>query len=162
MNKDLYGKNVIIPDAIKKHLKDSLNNIKGLDQTSEGYRRNIQLQNAQTIGYPQLKRIKNFFDTFQGDTKDADFLLNGGMEMKSWVDTTLQSMRSGVETTKRNKKQSGMSNQYIRPHEKNNNVLRPSKKHLKVSQRHATSIGNLPSPVMEQIDRIKELILKNI
>lgn len=160
MNSALYGKQIEFPFLLKKHLADSLNQLKNLDKNSEGYKRNLQLQNAKTITYPQLKRIKNFFDSFNGTVNDENFILNGGLPMKSWVDTTLDGMRKNIESIKKTRKDSGENNQFIKSHEKNSFNLRPSEKHLKIKDRHATSLGNLPSPVMESINRINEILKK--
>ena len=162
MNKELYGKTIKIPDLLITHLNDSLRQIKNIDKNGEGYKRNVQLQTAKVITYPQLKRIKNFFDNFKGVVTDMEFILNGGLPMKSWVDTTLKSMRDSLEATKRNKTNAGQENQYIRTHEKNFATVRPSKTHLKTKYKHATSLGNLPTPVMEELNRINELIKKII
>lgn len=162
MNSQLYSKTIEIPDLLKKHLSDSLKQVTNVNQDEEGYKRNIQLQNAKNIGYPQLKRIKNFFDTFRGDVTDPSFILNGGLVMKSWVNTALESMRGNIESIKRNRTNAGESNRFIKAHDKNGLNIRPSQKHLKVSQRHDTSIANLPSPVMEEVNRINEILKKII
>lgn len=158
MNKDLYGKEVFFPDEMRVHLKKVMDKYGSVAKDTEGYKRNLELQNSEKISYTRLKRIKNFFDTFKGKTTDIQYILNGGKEMKWWVNMTLDNMRNNVEATKRNKMEAGFNNQFRKEHEKPGISIRPSKEHLKASQRHATSIGNLPSPVMEAIEKIKNLI----
>lgn len=160
MNKDLYDKEFHIPDIIRLHLKNNMEKVKSVANDTEGYKRNMELQNKKTISYPQLKRIKNFFDTFNGKTNDVEYILNGGGEMRSWVDTTLNSVRQNIKSLKTNKKEAGFSNQFRREHTKPGINIRPSKEHLKTTQKYSTSIGNLPNPVMEEIDKIKNIINK--
>lgn len=162
MNKDLYNKEFTIPNALKIHLKKNMEMVKSTAKDTEGYRRNMELQAQKTISYPQLKRIKNFFDNFNGKTNDVEYILNGGSEMNAWVNTTLNSVRENLKSLKSNKSNAGFSNQFRREHTKPGINIRPSKEHLKTTQRHATSIGNLPSPVMEEISKIKNIINKII
>lgn len=160
MNKDLYNKEINIPNELRIHLKKNMAMAKNAAKDSEGYKRNLELQNKETISYPQLKRIKNFFDNFKGKTNEVEYILNGGREMHSWVNTTLNGMRENIKNVKKNKTEAGFSNQYRREHTKPGINIRPSKEHLKTTQRHATSIGNLPNPVMEEVEKIKQIINK--
>lgn len=162
MNKDLYNKEFPIPDDMKIHLKKNMERVKSVAKDTEGYRRNMELQAQKTISYPQLKRIKNFFDSFKGKTNDIEYILNGGSEMNAWVNTTLNSVRENLKSLKTNKKEAGFSNQFRREHTKPGINVRPSKEHLKTTQKYATSIGNLPNPVMEEINKIKDIINKLI
>jgi hypothetical protein len=128
--------------------------MKDKDKRSEGYKRNQELQNKNFITYKQLKRIKNFFDNFKGNQKDKEFILNGGFEMKNWVEDTLRRMRDGLHITKRNKMETGMSNQFIKPHEKKDFTnVRPSQKHKSTLQKYDTA-------VTEALKRINQLISK--
>lgn len=154
MNKDLYDSEVELPDHLRKHLKISFLKMKDKNKRSEGYKRNQELQNKNFITYKQLKRIKNFFDNFKGNQKDKEFILNGGFEMKNWVEDTLRRMRDGLHITKRNKMETGMSNQFIKPHEKKDFTnVRPSQKHKSTLQKYDTA-------VTEALKRINQLISK--
>ena len=85
--------------------------VKNADANTEGYNRNKELQSQKFITYKQLKRIKNFFDNFKGNHKDPSFILNGGVEIKNWVNDELRKMRDYVKNTKTNKMNAGMMNQ---------------------------------------------------
>lgn len=124
------------------------------DENEDGYKRNKELQNSETIGYRQLKRIKNFFDNFKGTHKDASFILNGGFIMKNWVNDELRKMREFRKLTNKNKMEAGMQNQFIDPHEKKDfNNVRPSQEHIR-------SVDRYNAKVTESLKRINEIISK--
>ncbi len=100
-NSELIGKKVEITDDIKYHLQKIFNAYKG-PKDSEGYSRLRNLCDIKHITYEQLKRIKNFFDTFDGNNKDTVYLLNGGTKMKQWVYEKLDHLRNGVNYRKKN------------------------------------------------------------
>ena len=108
--------------------------VKNADENTEGYNRNQELQDKNFIEYKQLKRIKNFFDNFIGNHKEPSFILNGGVEMKNWVNNELRKMRDYTKMTKTNKMNAGMQNQFIKPHEKKDFTnVRPSQQHSNTS-----------------------------
>lgn len=128
--------------------------VKDADKDSEGYKRNKELQTKNYITYQQLKRIKNFFDNFKGNQKEDVFILNGGVLMKNWVNDQLRKMREGLKITKRNKMDTGMENQFIKPHEKKDFTnVRPSQQHLSTREKYN-------SAVTESLRRINEIISK--
>ena len=154
MNKAIYDKEIELPENYREHLKVCFQKVKNPDKHGEGYKRNQELQNQRFIGYPQLKRIKNFFDNFKGNQKDTSFILNGGVEMKNWVNDQLRKMREGLKMTKTNKMNTGMQNQFIKPHEKKDFTnVRPSQKHKSTLQKYDTA-------VTESLRRINEIISK--
>ncbi len=65
MNKNLYDRKAKIPDSLMKHLKDCFNSVSA-DSNTEGYNRNQDLVNNGHATYQQIKRIKNWFQTFSG------------------------------------------------------------------------------------------------
>jgi hypothetical protein len=79
----------------------------------------------------------------------------GGDHMLGWVNHTLNSDRSSIESGKEAKAQSGMPNAYIRPHTKNklNDLNRPSKSHSKI---------NSDIKITEALKRINQIIQKII
>ena len=128
--------------------------VKNADENTEGYNRNKELQTQKFITYKQLKRIKNFFDTFKGNHKDPSFILNGGVEIKNWVNNELRRMRDYVKNTKKNKMNTGMMNQFLDPHEKKDFTnVRPSQKHLK-------TVDKYDAAVTESLRRINEIMSK--
>ena len=60
MNKDLYGKAWQFPKHMQDHMKICFAKVKNADSNVEGFNRNKRLQSAINVGYPELKRIKNF------------------------------------------------------------------------------------------------------
>jgi hypothetical protein len=156
MNKDLYGHTVPLPEEVVGYLGQCFDAAKGADDSTEGYKRNKDLRDKKEITYQQLKRMKNWFDNFNGSDRDLPFILNGGHYVKGWVDTTLGSMREGSQLSKEIKS-TVLPNQFIQPHEKNNvnNMNRPSQSHKSNIDRHATSIS-------EDIEKINDLIRKII
>ena len=128
--------------------------VKTADENTEGFKRNTELQNQKFITYKQLKRIKNFFDNFKGSHKEPSFILNGGVEIKNWVNNELRKMRDYIANTKTNKMNAGMMNQFIAPHEKKNFTnVRTSQEHLKTVDKYTPSVN-------ENVMRINEIISK--
>lgn len=157
MNKDLYNNpkgEIEFPKDKQEHMKKCFHMVKGANENVEGFKRNQELQSKNYIDYKQLKRIKNFFDNFKGNHKDPSFILNGGVEMKNWVNDVLRKMRQGLDLTKRNKADTGMMNQYIKPHEKKDFT------NVRASQKHASTLQKYDSAVTESLKRINELISK--
>ena len=157
MNKDLYNSpqgEIEFPNDKREHLKKCFHMVKGADENTEGFNRNKELQTKKFIDYKQLKRIKNFFDNFKGKHTDPSFILNGGVEIKNWVNDELRRMREYVKNTKTNKMNTGMMNQFIDPHEKKDFTnVRPSQEHLKTTDKYNPSVN-------EDVKRINELISK--
>lgn len=158
MNKNLYDKEIEIPENIRKNLKNCFSMVKNVDEDSEGYKRNVELQDAKFIGYKQLKRIKNFFDNFNGSQKDPSFILNGGVIMKNWVNNELRRLREFQYLTKRNKMDAGMANQFIKPHSKND--LRNMDSLARTSKQHSRTVDKYDVAVTESLKRINEIISK--
>jgi hypothetical protein len=157
VNNDLYNSakgEIEFPKDKQEHMRKCFHMVKGADENTEGFNRNKELQNQNFIEYKQLKRIKNFFDNFKGNHNESPFVLNGGVEMKNWVDNELRKMRDYNKMTKTNKMNTGMQNQFLKPHEKKNfNNVRPSQEHTKTVDRYNAA-------VTESLKRINEIISK--
>jgi len=123
-NSDLQGKYTKIDNDIKKYLKKIFKSYCG-NKNIEGYTRLKNICDNKEISYEQLKRIKNFFDTFNGKIGDTPYMLNGGSRMKNWVESTLDIARNNLEGKKKTMKDVGMGNQYIDSHEKNSIKIDP-------------------------------------
>ena len=154
MNKALYDKFVEFPKDKQEHMKKYFSLVKDADENSEGFKRNKELQSKNYITYKQLKRIKNFFDNFKGNHRESSFILNGGVLMKNWVNDQLRKMRDGLEMTKTNKMNTGMQNQFIKPHEKKDFT------NVRPSQKHKSTIEKYDTAVTESLKRINEIISK--
>ena len=156
MNNDLYNSakgEIEFPKDKQEHMKICFQRVKGADENTEGFNRNKELQGQKFIEYKQLKRIKNFFDNFKGKDIDHEFILNGGIEMKNWVNNELRRMREGIHMTKHNKSETGMQNQHIQTHSKDGIDVRPSKE-------HSRTVDKYNAAVTESLKRINELISK--
>lgn len=156
MNSDLYGKTFVLPEEVVNYLQQCFDSAKGASQSNEGYRRNIELRKTKEVTYQQLKRMKNWFDNFNGDRNDLEYILNGGDYVKNWVSNTLQSKRNDVDLGKEIKSVV-LPNQYNDTHEKDNieNLNRPSKS-------HNTAVNEIESAINENLKRINDLIKKII
>jgi hypothetical protein len=99
MNSNLYGREFQFPEPLRQHLRVCMKLCPDANPNVEGYRRNKELQNAKTLTYQQIKRVKNWFDNYQGKKEDAPYVLNGGDKMKNWIETTLGTSRRGLQTT---------------------------------------------------------------
>ena len=156
MNKDLYGHKVSLPEDVVGYLEQCYGAAKGSDETTEGYRRNIELRDSREVTYQQLKRMKNFFDNYNGHENDLPFILNGGHYVKEWINRTLGSMRTDVDLGKKVKSEV-LPNQYIQTHEKGDlkNINRPSKS-------HKSNVEFYDLEVTESLKRINDLIKKII
>jgi hypothetical protein len=153
VNKDLYNKRIKFPEEMKEHLKSTFSSVQGADQNTEGYNINQELQGQSSISYQQLKRIKNFFDSFKGIPNEPSYILNGGEKMKGWVDGALRFLRDSIHDTKHNKSETGMQNQHIQSHEKDFTNVRPSQTHKSTLQKYDTA-------VTESLKRINNLMNK--
>jgi hypothetical protein len=157
VNKDLYNSpqgEIEFPNDKREHLKKCFHMVKGADENTEGFNRNKELQTKKFIDYKQLKRIKNFFDNFKGKHTDPSFILNGGVEIKNWVNDELRKMREYGHLTKKNKMDAGMQNTFINPHEKKDFT------NVRKSQEHSKTVERYTEAVTESLKRINEIMLK--
>lgn len=149
MNKELYNRKAKLPESLKNHLQKSFEMVEG-DSNTEGYNRNKELRETGIMGYPVLKRVKNWFDSYQGDGKDAPYILNGGDRMHKWCNHVLDHWRGVLEQGKSIKSNTGMENQHIDTHEKDGIVVNPHDKHEK-------GINKFDTAITEEIKKINQL-----
>lgn len=116
-NSELKNRKFPIPKGIKKMLRSTLNNYNG-DKTIDGYKRLNNLVETDAVSYLEMKRLKNFFDHYIGSDKSAEYILNGGDNMKFWVENTLNRATKAVKDFKQAKKDAGISNAFIKSHDK--------------------------------------------
>lgn len=151
MNSKLYNNIVMIPDSLLKHLNDCFNSMQG-DVNTEGWKRNQELRQQKQITYQQIKRIKNWFDSYSGNKEDAPFILNGGDRMKKWCDEALRIMRDSTSSSKKIKSDTGMQNQYLSSHYK-----------LGIGTQNSSTAQQLSlDGVNEEVMKINKLIKKII
>lgn len=156
MNKDLYGNTVQLPEDVVEYLQQCFDSANTDDSTIEGFKRNQELRDSRETTYQQLKRIKNWFDNFNGLENDLPFILNGGHYVKNWVNDTLGGMRNNVYMGKKAKSEV-LPNQFIQTHTKDNlNTMN------RQSKSHSSSVGEINKDITENLKRINELIKKII
>jgi|694.fasta_scaffold56518_5 hypothetical protein len=149
MNSQLYNRKAKLPDSLVKHLEKSFNSM-GSDTNVEGHNRNKELRETGVATYQQIKRIKNWFDSYNGNKEDAPFILNGGDRMNTWCDEVLNVWRNSTEGGKEIKKDTGMMNQYNDEHTRDN---------LNIADTHSSTVDNLKiESIKEDIKRINKLI----
>ena len=154
MNKSLYDKEIEFPSDKQEHMRKCFKRAVGADENVEGFIRNKELQGQKFISYKQLKRIKNFFDNFKGNHNELSFILNGGVEIKNWVNDELRKMREFIKMNKTNKMNTGMQNQFIDTHQKKDFT------NVRTSQEHSRTVDKYNQSVTESLRRINEIISK--
>lgn len=120
-NSELKNRKFPLAKGIRRYLQQVLKNYDG-DKSVMGYKRLNNILEMDAISFSEMKRIKNFFDSYTGTDKSAEYILNGGDAMKTWVNNTLNTARQAVENFKQAKKDAGIKNAFIRHHEKERQV----------------------------------------
>ena len=139
MNKNLYDRKAKLPKSLLKHLEKCGGMVEA-DSNTEGFNRNRELRESGVATYQQIKRIKNWFDSYGGKKEDAPYVLNGGDRMKNWCNHVLDHWRAVDHGGKKRKMDGGMENQFIDNHEKNGMNINPHDKHEKGINKFDTSI----------------------
>jgi hypothetical protein len=111
------------------------------------------LREKREITYQQLKRMKNWFDNYDGGDNELPFILNGGHYVKNWVNETLRSMRDGVSNMDKTRNE-------VLPDNPNTDIdlttmNRPSKSHSDIVNKYNREIT-------ENLKRINEIMKKLI
>ena len=151
MNSNLYNKNIEIPKEVLEYLQTCFDHIPNSDPSIEGHKRNEELRDTGYVTYQQLGRIKNWFDNYSGDGKDAPYILNGADYMRNWVETTIQDLRKQDIT------HSEVEN--ITPDEIDDKFIKdlgPIADMLRPSQEHSTFTQDVR--IKEDLDRINQIM----
>lgn len=117
-NSALIHRTYKVPSELFFHLKSILSqNIN--NKNASGYKRlQTLINNGGIIKYNEMKRIKNFFDNYEGDINNITFILNGGKNMQNWINDTLQISTDSIKNDKEAKMNSGMENAFRKSHTK--------------------------------------------
>lgn len=113
-NSNLVGRKVIFPKALLPRIREAC---KG--QPSQ------QLKNFYERGYLEYDDLKNIKKNYP-QLSDAEKLAHGGDAFYAWVVGQLNALRGRVKEKKENNTAAGLSNQYIKPHEKQNTIQTPN------------------------------------
>jgi hypothetical protein len=116
-NKELNNRTFPLPKGIREYLTNVLHNYNG-SKDVDGYDRLNNILQMKHVTYQEMKRLKNFFDNFQGDVKSDEYQLNGGDALKTWVNNTLNTATSAIRNFKQAKKDLGIKNAFIKHHSK--------------------------------------------
>lgn len=128
-NSELKGRRFQIGTNLLKHLETTMANYNG-DKSVEGYKRLhniISMADNGGIKYEEMKRLKNWFDTHQLAKETEEYILNGGDEMRTWIDSTLNRATKAVKDWKQARKDAGEKNVFIKAHEKDRQNKRKNK-----------------------------------
>ncbi len=164
-NSQLKGKFWNCPDEIVKYLTEVVKNFesKNIDKKTEGYSRAKNIISNKRITYENLKRIKNWFDTYDGKNNDWEYLLNGGKKMKEWVNNTLDTATKGIKNVKDTQNKAGTrDNTHIKTHTKDNSKISFKTTTPKIPKLHKSKVSHqiwTGKPVYEEIERILNLII---
>lgn len=150
MNKELYNRKVKVPESLRSHLSQCFDSVDA-DSNVEGFNRNQDLRKSGIATYQQIKRIKNWFEGYEGNKEDSPYILNGGERMKKWCDSVLDHWRKTLDIGKKAKSEGGMENEYIKYHTKDGIVVSPNQKHEK-------GINKFDTSVTEQIKQINDIM----
>ena len=155
MNSNLYNKTIELPKEVLEYLQSCFEYIPNSDSSIEGHKRNEELRNSGYVTYQQLGRMKNWFDNYQGDGKDAPYILNGADYMRNWVNKTIQDLRT--QDTTHSEVEDIMPD---RIDDKLIDDLGPIADMLRPSKEHSTFTQDIR--IKEDLDRINDLIIKII
>ncbi len=154
-NSKLKGKSWNVPNYALNAISNAVKTYETLqkediesENTTEGYKRAKTILEVKNLKYEHVKKIKSWFDNFDGDHNDIEYRLHGGKTMHNWVDSTLNRERASVKAPKKIKSETGLSNQFIKNHEKDNN---------KVRYKSTFSIPNMAKDISGQIKRGKPI-----
>ena len=100
MNSELYDNTYFLPPDVLKHIQTTLVSI----PNGEGVKRAKFLLKNGSITYQAMKRINNFFDTYNGQDNNQ-YQLAGGDLMRSFIETSLNQDRSAVDRSKKNREE---------------------------------------------------------
>jgi 8-oxo-dGTP diphosphatase len=135
-----------VPDHVLKNIELAINHHKPSEDHA-GYERGSNTLKEKTLTYQNLKRLKNYFDNIDKEGFDQiEFDLNGGENMKNFINDTLSTERNKVKTSKENKSDyAQMDNQF-------------RKTHTKDGVNEDFNIGKIVEKiVMEKMDEVKRV-----
>jgi hypothetical protein len=116
-----------VPDNVFNKINQMLKRINTNDEQAKGLKRAKDIVTDRKVSYLQMKRLKNYFDSYKGDGSDDEFKLIGGKTTRMWVDKTLGSNRDSIKQSKKAKMDGGLENQFIKKHTKDNDNANPTK-----------------------------------
>ena len=156
MNSNLYNKTIELPKEVLEYLQTCFEYVPNSSPSIEGHKRNEELRNTGYVTYQQLGRIKNWFDSYDGDGTDAPYILNGADYMKNWVESKIQDLRKQDNLSDRVDQEfipEPIDSELMKNLGPIADMVRPSKDHSTFSQ---------DVRIKEDLDRINDLMKKII
>jgi len=150
MNQDLKNDEYVIPDELKSTLKSRL---ASMDKSNKGYSRCSNLLDNGNVTYSQAKKFKH---EMENELEGVDYENVGGDDMLSFLDVSLSGRRNSVKGGKKNRMNSGMENQFLKTHTKDNSKNPTRVRKVKVATKSDDIMNN--RAIYEDIARIKKLI----
>jgi hypothetical protein len=156
-NSSLENRTFMVTDKLLNVLKSNLEKY-GSDNP-KGSKRARNLITKREVTYQEMKRIKNYFDNYEGDGTDVEYKLNGGEVCKEWVEKLLGTARDTVDGIKRTQMDAGAENKFKKTHEKDKDNANPTGVGM-VKIHKGANMRNIMNntTVYEEIQQIKELI----
>ena len=154
-NSQLRGRKFPLPDGIKGHIRKIVDNFQG-DRNTEGFKRLENLLENPSVSYSEMKRIKNFFDNYQGEPTDLEYQLNGGQPMQTWVNLTLSNATGAIRDTKQAMKDAGIKNAFIKHHKKDRTKTNPTTQKANVNGDLSKNLKTNSAFKFESKQRINE------
>jgi hypothetical protein len=156
-NSSLENQSFKVSDELRSTLKKNLEKY-GKDNPKGSKRARKMITNP-TVNYNEMKRMKTYFDNYDGDGSDVEYKLNGGDLGKDWVESTLNTARDTVDGIKRTRMDAGEENQFKKTHEKDKDNANPTGVGM-VKIHKGSDMRNIMNntTVYEEIKQIKELI----
>lgn len=156
-NSSLENRTFAVTDKLLNTLKSNLEKY-GADNP-KGSKRARNLITKREVTYQEMKRIKNYFDNYEGDGTDVEYKLNGGEVAKEWVEKLLGTARETVDNIKRTQMDAGSENKFKKTHEKDKDNANPTGVGM-VKIHKGANMRNIMNntTVYEEIQQIKELI----
>jgi hypothetical protein len=156
VNSNLYNKTIELPKEVLEYLQTCFEYVPNSSPSIEGHKRNEELRNTGYVTYQQLGRIKNWFDSYDGDGTDAPYILNGADYMKNWVESKIQDLRKQDNLSDRIDQEfmpEPIDSELMKNLGPIADMVRPSKDHSTFSQ---------DVRIKEDLDRINDLMKKII
>jgi hypothetical protein len=156
VNSNLYNKTIELPKEVLEYLQTCFEYVPNSNPSIEGHKRNEELRNTGYVTYQQLGRIKNWFDSYDGDGTDAPYILNGADYMKNWVEAKIQDLRKQDNLSDRVDQEfmpEPIDSELMSNLGPIADMMRPSKEHSTFSQ---------DVRIKEDLDRINDLMKKII
>jgi hypothetical protein len=126
-NSSLENKKFKVPDNVFNKINQMLKRVNTNSEQAKGLKRAKDIVSDRKVSYSQMKRLKNYFDSYQGDGNDEEYKLIGGKITRMWVDKTLGQNRDSIKQSKKTKMDGGMENQFIKTHTKDKDNANPTK-----------------------------------